>query len=124
MNTQLFTIWLALVMLMLAGCASTIRESGPAETMAGHPALSEQDKMQPCYQCHMDVTPGIYKEWNASRHGIGQVRCFQCHGGYGDLKAEPDEGRCAVCHSREFSHKPREKRCWDCHPSHLFTVHR
>ncbi len=89
----------------------------------GHPVLNPSEKMQPCYECHKDVTPDIYKKWFDSRHGIGQVRCFQCHGGYDDLKVVPDVSKCSVCHTKAMEHcSTKDNSCWTCHNAHEFKA--
>ena len=111
-----------LLMSVLVACGGTGK--GPQATKVqpkGHPQLSAAERLQPCYQCHKEVTPGIYEEWYESRHGIGQVRCFQCHGGYDDFKVVPDRSRCGICHMKALENCPPDKSCWACHPAHEFT---
>ncbi len=88
-----------------------------------HPELSAQEKLTPCATCHQEVTPEIYDEWYNSRHGLDNVKCFQCHGTYENFSLEPPIGRCAACHAKEVAHAPRNKACWACHPAHKFSVH-
>ncbi len=90
----------------------------------GHPQLSAEEKLMPCSACHREVTPEIYQEWFNSRHGLANVKCFQCHGTYENFEAEPSVGRCASCHAKEVAHAPKDKKCWACHPVHKFTVHK
>lgn len=111
--------------LLLAGCAGTGHENASAARPAGqHPQLTEQEKLTPCSSCHKDVTPDIYQQWYNSRHGLDEVKCFQCHGTYENLKVSPDETTCAACHNAEFQHSVKGKTCWSCHPAHGFTVHK
>jgi len=91
---------------------------------ASHPKLSQQEKLTPCSQCHKEATPEIYKEWYNSVHGIANVKCFQCHGTYENLRTEPDETHCAACHNKQYLKRPKDKRCWACHPAHNFFVHK
>ncbi len=112
-----------LLLIGLVACGGM--QKGPHASQAtktGHPQLSAADKLQPCYQCHKEVTPDIYQEWYESRHGIGQVRCFQCHGGYEDLKVVPDRSKCGICHMKALENCPKDKACWSCHPAHKFKV--
>ncbi len=88
-----------------------------------HPELSAQEKLTPCSSCHREVTPEIYEEWFNSRHGLDNVKCFQCHGTYENFELYPSAGRCAACHAREVAHAPKDKACWACHPAHKFSVH-
>ncbi len=111
---------------MIYGCTGS--SSGPAKQAAvkpsGHPVLTEQEMLTPCQECHQAATPEVYEEWYNSRHGIDNVKCFQCHGTYEELKRVPDQFACAVCHSAEFQHTEEGKSCWDCHPAHKFVVHK
>jgi len=96
-----------------------IKSSGPS-----HPQLSEQEKLTPCAQCHNDVTPDLYKQWYDSVHGIANVKCFQCHGTYENFRVEPDETNCAACHNAQYLKRPKDKKCWVCHPAHNFFAHK
>ena len=89
-----------------------------------HPKLNDQQKLTPCATCHKKVTPDIYKEWFDSVHGIGNVKCYQCHGTYEDFHVTPKEKNCAVCHNAQYNKKPKDKACWDCHPAHHFFIHK
>jgi len=90
---------------------------------ADHPAVTEQEKLMPCFECHKEATPEIYSEWFESGHGKGMVKCYECHGTYEDMKAVPYMSVCAVCHSGQFHKTVDGKVCWECHPVHSFTVH-
>ncbi len=116
-----------LVITVAVASACTAGASKKASTstkMGTHPELSAQEKLTPCAQCHKDATPEIYKEWYDSVHGIANVKCFQCHGTYEDLKVSPDETHCAACHNAQYLKRPSDKKCWDCHPAHHFFIHR
>jgi len=92
--------------------------------MAVHPKLTEQEKLMACNQCHKEVTPEIYEEWFNSVHGIANVKCFQCHGTFENFHVTPELKKCEACHFKEVSHSPKGRSCWECHPSHKFTVHK
>jgi hypothetical protein len=32
-----------------------------------------------CLKCHMTETPGLFAEWNDSKHGQNGVNCMDCH---------------------------------------------
>jgi hypothetical protein len=110
--------------IMLYGCAAN---SGgkvqQANSMPTHPELDSQEMLVSCASCHRDVTPDIYKQWYDSRHGIGNVKCFQCHGTYENFRKIPAETSCASCHNEQFGHSVAGKKCWDCHPAHNFQGH-
>lgn len=113
-------IWSSFVMV---GVFLSITLGGPAFAgkKAAHPTLSEQEKLTPCADCHKTVTPKVYNEWFESTHGVANVKCFQCHGTYEELKTVPDVNRCAVCHAEAFSHA-EDKVCWSCHKAHGFKI--
>ena len=35
---------------------------------------------QDCVKCHLEVTPGIVGDWQASAHARMEVDCAVCHG--------------------------------------------
>ncbi len=121
-------IFLAALLSMgvLAACAVEKGPSSysPSGVKADHPALSEAEKLTPCFECHKEATPELYTEWYQSGHGLDSVRCFQCHGTYENMKRVPDEAVCSVCHSGEFHRKPAGTSCWQCHPEHSFSAHK
>ena len=95
-----------------------------AQGIDQHPELSPEEKLQTCRGCHKEATPDIYNQWYNSRHGLDNVRCFQCHGTFENMKRVPDEAVCSVCHSGEFHKKPAGSSCWQCHPAHAFHAHK
>ena len=114
MNKKIFFLSLAGALFLSSGIKAA----------QGHPELSEQEKLIPCAQCHQEVTPEIYQEWFQSRHGLDNVKCFQCHGTYENFEKIPSRDRCAPCHAQQVSHSPKDKACAACHPSHKFNVHK
>jgi hypothetical protein len=78
-----------------------------------------------CLECHMDVTPEIYKQWEQSAHGFTGVKCGVCHGDESNFVKSPLNATCEGCHSKqvEFSQAP-QARCSSCHIAHNFTVHK
>lgn len=71
-----------------------------------------------CVKCHMTESPGLYWEWNNSKHGQAGVNCLDCH------KAEKDDvdayehkdalisvivtpKDCSRCHQQEFKEVQR-----------------
>ncbi len=120
------TVLACILLAIMAGCAGTNHEKATltASNSGQHPELTEQEKLTPCSSCHQEVTPEIYQQWYNSRHGLDEVKCFQCHGTFEALKVVPDETTCAACHNAQFQHSPKGKSCWDCHPAHGFIAHR
>ncbi len=112
----------------LAGCVAQQNASSSAGDIGQqsgiHPELTEQEQYIACSDCHKTVTPEIYEEWYQSGHGIGMVKCYQCHGTYEDLQVVPESSNCAVCHSGEFHRSPAGSQCWTCHPAHTFVMHK
>ncbi len=88
----------------------------------GHPDVSEQEKLMPCFECHKEATPDIEKEWFNSRHGIANVKCYQCHGTFENMAKVPTDDSCYVCHAGAKNHTKPGKTCWECHPAHNFPV--
>lgn len=106
----------------LSGQAAPISSTVQA-VIANHPALSDQEQLLPCFECHKDVTPIIYSDWYNSSHGIGNVKCYQCHGTYEQLTKVPAMDQCAACHAGEMDHSVDATPCWQCHLTHKFTGH-
>ncbi|MBC8316972.1 MAG: multiheme C-type cytochrome [Desulfobulbaceae bacterium] len=88
----------------------------------GHPQLTEQEKLRPCSECHQIETPEIYDEWYNSRHGLGMVKCYQCHGTYENMLTVPEKSTCGFCHNGALEKCPADKPCWQCHAVHTFKV--
>ncbi len=66
-----------------------------------------------CMICHKEKSPGLYKQWFASRHALHKVTCIDCHGAEkGDADAFMHEGAlvatlvtpkdCGICHETEM----------------------
>ena len=120
MKFKLFIISAIIIGIWLLSSGNVIK----AAEGKGHPELTEQEKLTPCAQCHQEVTPVVYNEWYQSRHGIGNVKCFQCHGTYENFELKPSVSHCASCHAQEVSKAPKDKYCGVCHPAHKFSVHK
>ncbi|MBL7033495.1 MAG: hypothetical protein ISR91_05055 [Candidatus Delongbacteria bacterium] len=65
-----------------------------------------------CIACHKEQSPGLYRQWFESAHGLNDVSCLECHSAdQGDVDAFHHEGAliatlvtpndCAQCHSEE-----------------------
>jgi len=98
-------------------------KAAAAKKEAGHPEIEEEMKLLPCSQCHKIATPKVYKEWYASTHGIGNVKCYQCHGTYENFAKVPKVSRCATCHAGHVESRTKKVACWDCHLAHRFRGH-
>jgi len=95
----------------------------PERKAAGHPEIEEDMKLVPCSQCHKMATPKVYKAWYASTHGIGNVKCYQCHGTYENFAKVPKVGKCATCHQGHVESRVKKVACWECHVAHRFRGH-
>jgi len=99
-----------------------------AEEKAVHPELTAQEQLIDCAECHRSATPEVEKDWHDSLHGIGMVKCYQCHGTFGDFMVTPTRENCAVCHADKLENhaeklgKAKETACWECHVPHSFKV--
>lgn len=94
-----------------------------SKTTAGHPTLSEQEMLIACSDCHQTVTPEVYTEWHNSTHGIGSVKCYQCHGTFEDLRKTPDMQQfCGACHADKLGEHTGPQTCWECHDVHSFSM--
>ena len=126
MKRQILRLCLVVAVIITASActAGTSKNATEMKPSGTHPALSAQEKLTPCAQCHKDATPDVYKEWYDSVHGIANVKCFQCHGTYENFQTEPAENQCAACHNKQYLKRPKDKKCWACHPAHNFFVHK
>lgn len=127
------TLVAAVLLLLLAGCAAQKAPAPekvpapPAPTMgipADHPEMTEQETYQPCSECHREVTPEIVDQWWNSGHGIGNVKCYQCHGTFENMMKVPAVANCMTCHEKEVSNMNGKLGCWQCHPAHGFSGHK
>jgi len=113
-----------LLSLVLTGCGMTQPEKMGEKK--GHASLTEQQKLIPCSDCHKEATPKVYKEWYDSTHGIGQVKCYQCHNDFDDLAVSPDINQsCNSCHADKVTDKDHTEglaTCWECHTVHSFKA--
>lgn len=116
-----------MIMILLAASAAFVSCTGhQTETTSadfgGHPDLTEQETFIACSECHKTETPDIYEEWYQSVHGIGMVKCYQCHGTFENLVVVPQVSNCATCHMAAMEKCPTDKICWECHTAHTFKA--
>lgn len=114
-----FTLLLASLCLAWS-CASAQSSGDSVSNIVHHPEITEQEKLLPCSECHQQTTPEVYEQWFNSSHGIGMVKCYQCHGTYENFKVEPAISDCAVCHIKMVEKCPKDQKCWACHTPHSF----
>jgi len=85
----------------------------------------EEMGSQDCAECHMDVTPDIYKQWEESAHGFTGVKCQVCHGDEANFVKSPENATCEGCHSAQIENNMApQARCASCHIAHNFTIHK
>jgi len=86
----------------------------------------EVDFSVSCTECHREATPEIVAQWENSKHGLVNVKCYVCHGdGEVEFSPKPTSDRCVGCHSRyevDFS-KLAVKSCFSCHHGHTLKFH-
>jgi len=77
-----------------------------------------------CVECHLVVTPGIVKDWQASRHSKvdEKVYCSDCHGSNHEELRLPTPKVCATCHAEQHNQFEDEKRFG--FPSHALAMER
>jgi hypothetical protein len=118
-KSTVFTLLLAALCLALT-FASAQGSNDSISPIVKHPEITEQEKLLPCSECHQQATPEVYEQWFNSLHGIGMVKCYQCHGTYENFKVEPAVSDCATCHVDMVEKCPQDKKCWACHTPHSF----
>lgn len=121
-----------LTLVLMAGCAAK-EAAAPSDPQVGmkaaegipadHPELTEQEMYIACSDCHRDETPEIVDQWWNSAHGIGSVKCYQCHGTYENMMKVPAQADCMACHEEQVTGQDGSLTCWQCHPAHSFTGH-
>lgn len=124
MKTKISIVMVLLMGLSLAACGAM--QSANMAEKKGHASLTEQQKLISCADCHREATPKIYQQWYASTHGIGNVKCYQCHNSYEDLAVSPDiKQSCNSCHADKVEDKDHTQgvaTCWECHQVHGFAA--
>ncbi|HHN78198.1 MAG TPA: cytochrome C [Phycisphaerales bacterium] len=71
-----------------------------------------------CIDCHFDVTPGIVRDWYASKHSDIEVGCVKCHGdGHGsaddvDKVLTVTADTCAECHQEKYDQFAKGKHAF------------
>lgn len=119
MKKRILTVLTLVISVALVACSGL----QVAETMSGHPPLSEQQMLIACSECHQKATPDVYNDWYASTHGIGNVKCYQCHGTFENLVVTPDMTQsCDACHTDKMGAHTGSQTCWECHSAHGFMA--
>ncbi len=80
-----------------------------------------------CVECHADVTPGIVKDWQTSRHAEPgpdreAVACDGCHGADHQNLRLPSPADCGGCHQTQHGQFLDERRYG--FPSHALAMER
>ncbi len=112
-----------LPLLAAGGLAAEPPRSGaaPKKALKVHPPV-EAD--QECLDCHGGK--GAPAElWEASKHGLGLVKCMVCHGSLGrDFASRPGTRACQGCHAAQVASLPKAKAgaCFSCHAPHSLAA--
>lgn len=124
MKKQIVVLASLFVTLGLAACGSL--QLSKEEKSEGHASLTEQQKLISCSECHKETTPEIYTQWFDSTHGLGGVKCYQCHNTFGNIQKRPDVNQsCNSCHTDmvgNVDHTEGLATCWECHDPHSFSA--
>ena len=77
-----------------------------------------------CLECHTAITPGIVKDWRASRHARADkpVLCPACHGEDHQKLTFPTPQTCGGCHPQRLAEVEEEKKFG--FPSHALAMER
>lgn len=54
-----------------------------------------------CLACHVQTTPGLFAQWNGSKHASSGVYCDACHGSDHDALIWPTGEQCRSCHGAQ-----------------------
>ncbi|MBF0109608.1 MAG: hydroxylamine oxidoreductase [Magnetococcales bacterium] len=81
-------------------------------------------KAEECLECHTALTPGIVKDWQASRHASAKepVACPACHGADHQKLVFPTPQTCGACHPQRLAQMEEEKKYG--FPSHALAMER
>ncbi len=91
---------------------------GPAVASVVAGAGVAQVDNDACVDCHFDVTPGIVRDWFASKHSDIEVGCVKCHGDGHSGADDVDKvltvtaDTCAECHQDQFDQFSRGKHAF------------
>src|SRR3990167_2130970 len=69
-------------------------------------SLAEVDE---CIKCHLELTPGLVKEWQKSEHGKKNIKCINCH------KAEQNDPDAFLHNGYTIATIVSPKDCAKCH---------
>lgn len=104
---------------------ATEKVVAPASVSESFVTHQDEDFSLSCTECHSDVTPDIYADWQGSGHGKMNYGCYICHGD-GDVEFYPaaSEEGCISCHSNNEAHLARVDYdgCFDCHDGHTLSA--
>lgn len=102
-------------------------KKAPAAKQAVKDVHPEVDPTELCRDCHEAVTPEVFSNWMAGAHGMNNVLCVVCHGGFDNFVRRPGTTRCAGCHAVQTESLATEfmkgKDCFSCHPAHRLIPH-
>ena len=101
MNTRTLTGLLTVALLLSAGISAGVQQKRKPPTKKAaeakvvrdtHPEIDLTDAAE-CRDCHRTVTAEIHEQWFESKHGINNVLCVVCHGGFDNFMKSPPPAR-------------------------------
>jgi len=114
MKKRTHTCWAWLPAWITGVCMLTLMLPAEAARPPGQAGVDWGDpKGAMCVACHSQQNPGLYRQWNDSKHGQRGVNCYDCHkAGKDDKDGFEHNGArisvivtpkdCSRCHSKEF----------------------
>ena len=79
-----------------------------------------------CTECHEEMTPEVFKDWQGSKHGEMNFGCYICHGdGQETFYKKGKDDQCLGCHAAQEVNfkKSVAKTCFTCHKGHTLKFH-
>lgn len=112
---------LAAILAALPGASQpAAKGAAPKKILKVHPKV---DAEQECGECHGGKGSAA-EAWEASKHGMGLVKCVVCHGSTGkDFAARPGTRACSGCHDPQVASAAKAKKadCFACHAPHALA---
>lgn len=81
------------------------------------PAIPDKDTAAgKCMTCHKEKSPGLYRQWFSSAHGMHNVTCIDCHG------AEKGDADGYIHYDARIATLVTPKDCGKCHKKEMEEV--
>ena len=86
---KVILIFTSILLMISCGAELTTEKVGvPASISNSFIKHQDEDFSMSCSECHLDITPEIYADWQGSGHGKMNYGCYICHGD-GDVEFYP-----------------------------------